>query len=164
MNFLVLTPDGVGSTYLQRALTVYLNASGAVYYNTHELLNGLMLDHYGNLHKRMKGYSQPLSEICELLEINKAKIISRLALYHIDGRLAGRNPIPPKGIEINPKWCGREILERNKKEDYKFFYDVCNHTFGKKIYCTRDPFEYALSWGIRTNEANHTTHNQSKIW
>ena len=75
MNFLVLTPDGVGSTYLQRALTVYLNASGAVYYNTHELLNGLMLDHYGNLHKRMKGYSQPLSEICELLEINKAKII-----------------------------------------------------------------------------------------
>ena len=149
MNFLVLTPDGVGSTYLQRALTVYLNASGADYYNTHELLNGLELDHNGNLYKKMKGYSQPLSEICELLKSNQAKIISRLAQYHIEDRLAGRNPIPPKGIEINPRWCEREILERNKKEDYGILYATCNDTFDKKVYCTRDPFEYALSWGIR---------------
>ena len=149
MNFLVLTPDGVGSTYLQKALTVYLNASGADYYNTHELLNGLMLDHNGNLFKKMQGYRQSLSEICELLKFNKSKIISRLALYHIDGRLAGRNPTPPKGMVLDPKYGGREILERNKKEDYGIFYDTCNHTFGKKIYCTRDPFEYALSWGIR---------------
>ena len=48
MNFLVLTPDGVGSTYLQRALTVYLNASGKEYYNSHELLNGLELDNNKN--------------------------------------------------------------------------------------------------------------------
>ena len=102
MNFLVLTPDGVGSTYLQRALTVYLNASGPDYYNTHELLNGVELDFNGNLYKKMKGYSQSLSEICELLKSNKAKIISRLAQYRIDGRLAGRNPLPPKGIKINP--------------------------------------------------------------
>ena len=149
MNFLVLTPDGVGSTYLQRALTVYLNASGDDYYNTHELLNGLELDSNGNLYKLMKGYSQSLSEICELLKSNKAKIISRLAQYHIDGRLAGRNPLPPKGIKINPRWWAHHLPERNKKENYKFFYNVCNHTFGKKIYCTRDPFEYALSWGIR---------------
>ena len=149
MNFLVLTPDGVGSTYLQRALTVYLNASGPDYYNTHELLNGLELDFNGNLYKKMKGYSQSLSEICELLKSNQAKIISRLAQYHIDGRLAGRNPLPPKGIKINPRWWAHHLPERNKKENYKFFYNVCNHTFGKKIYCTRDPFEYALSWGIR---------------
>ena len=149
MNFLVLTPDGVGSTYLQRALTVYLNASGPDYYNTHELLNGLELDFNGNLYKKMKGYSQSLSEICKLLEINRAKIISRLAKYHIDNRLEGKNPIPPKGIYVRPYTLGLQVIERNKKENYKFFYDVCNHTFGKKIYCTRDPFEYALSWGIR---------------
>ena len=43
MNYLILTPDGVGSTYLQRALTVYLNCAGKDYYNPHELLNGLQL-------------------------------------------------------------------------------------------------------------------------
>ena len=149
MNFLVLTPDGVGSTYLQRALTVYLNISGDDYYNTHELLNGLLLDNDGNLFKKMQGYCQSLSEICKLLETNRAKIISRLAKYHIDNRLEGKNPIPPKGIYVRPYTQGLQVIERNKKENYKFFYDVCNHTFGKKIYCTRDPFEYALSWGIR---------------
>ena len=47
MNFLILTPDGVGSTYLQRALTIYLNTSGHEYFNTHELLNGVELNHEG---------------------------------------------------------------------------------------------------------------------
>ena len=149
MNFLVLTPDGVGSTYLQRALTVYLNASGDDYYNTHELLNGLELDSNGNLYKLMKGYSQSLSEICELLKSNQAKIISRLAQYHVENRLAGKNITPPKDIKINPKWGSQDILEQNKKEDYRTLYDTCNDIFDKKIYCTRDPFEYALSWGIR---------------
>ena len=117
MNFLVLTPDGVGSTYLQRALTFYLNASGDDYYNTHELLNGLELDSNGNLYKLMKGYSQSLSEICELLKSNQAKIISRLAQYHVENRLAGKNITPPKDIKINPKWGSQDILEQNKKED-----------------------------------------------
>ena len=40
-NYLILTPDGVGSTYLQRALTVYLQCADLDYWNTHELLNGL---------------------------------------------------------------------------------------------------------------------------
>ena len=42
-NYLILTPHGVGSTYLQRALTVYLNSAELDYWNTHELLNGLSL-------------------------------------------------------------------------------------------------------------------------
>ena len=42
-NYLILTPDGVGSTYLQRALTVYLHSASLDYCNTHELLNGLGL-------------------------------------------------------------------------------------------------------------------------
>ena len=49
-NFLVLTPDGVGSTYLQRALTVYLQSAELDYWNTHELLNGLTVED-GNLYK-----------------------------------------------------------------------------------------------------------------
>ena len=57
-NFLVLTPDGVGSTYLQRALTVYLQCANLDYWNTHELLNGLEIKD-GNLYKNWAGkYNQ----------------------------------------------------------------------------------------------------------
>lgn len=131
MNFLVLTPDGVGSTYLQRALTVYLNASGEDYYNTHEILNGLALDRNNNLFKVKKRYTQSISDICKLLDINQAKIVSRLAQYHVENRLANDPPLT------------------DTKEDYEFFYSVCNDIYDKKMYCIRDPFEYALSWSIR---------------
>ena len=106
MNFLVLTPDGVGSTYLQRALTVYLNASGEDYYNTHEILNGLALDRNNNLFKVKKRYTQSISDICKLLDINQAKIVSRLAQYHVENRLANDPPLT------------------DTKEDYEFFYSV----------------------------------------
>ena len=44
MNFLILTPDGVGSTYLQR--TPYISKrKWSEYFNTHELLNGVELNH-----------------------------------------------------------------------------------------------------------------------
>ena len=126
-NYLILTPDGVGSTYLQRALTVYLNSAGLDYWNTHELLNGLdLLD--GNLYKDFNlGYSQTLPEICGLLESTSNSLVSRIAQYHITNRL------------------------RNNKEDYQQLYDTCNKKFDKIFYCTRDPFEYALSWSIRHN-------------
>ncbi len=126
-NYLILTPDGVGSTYLQRALTVYLHSAGLDYCNTHELLNGLeILD--GNLYKKPGiGYSQTIPEICRLLEYASNSLVSRIAQYHITSRL-GKN-----------------------KEDYQQLYDVCNKKFDKIFYCTRDPFEYALSWSIRNN-------------
>ena len=147
MNFLVLTPDGVGSTYLQRALTVYLNASGKEYYNSHELLNGLELDNNKNLYKVMKGYRQSLQEICQLLDSNEGNIISRLAQYHVENRSNGKMPTPPKGVPQRP--VSVDILQRNSKEDYIPFYKKCNTAFDKILYCIRDPFEYSLSWGIR---------------
>jgi len=161
MNFLVLTPDGVGSTYLQKSLTVYLNASGEDYYNTHELLNGVELDDEGNLYKIKKGYTQSVLEICELLKATRGKIVSRFAQYHMENRLAGKMPIErwaqgvgpkiyEKGLEdVSFKTTSSEILERNKKEDYEILYDTCNDIFDKIIYCVRDPFEYALSHSIQ---------------
>jgi hypothetical protein len=144
MNYLVLTPDGVGSTYLQRALTVYLNSSGRNYYNTHELLNGLVLDSNNNLYKKMMGYRQSIEEIVKLIEKNEGNIVSRLAQYHVEARLAGewvdKGFIPQSNI----------FQERNKHEDYTEFYDTCRNSYDKLIYCTRDPFEYALSWCIRS--------------
>jgi len=124
-NYLILTPDGVGSTYLQRALTVYLNSAGLDYWNTHELLNGLGLLEE-NLYKDFSlGYSQTLPEICKLLQSTNNSLVSRIAQYHITSRL------------------------ENKKENYQQLYDACNSKFDKIFYCTRDPFEYALSWSIR---------------
>ena len=126
-NYLILTPDGVGSTYLQRALTMYLHSAGLDYWNTHELLNGLdLLD--GNLYKDFNlGYSQTIPEICELLQSTSNSLVSRIAQYHITRRL------------------------KEKKENYQQFYDACNKKFDKIFYCVRDPFEYALSWSIRLN-------------
>jgi len=135
MNYLVLTPDGVGSTYLQRALSVYLNSSGLDYWNTHELLNGLGLSN-GNLCKDWNAggsrYGQSLQEICKLLDSTKNNLVSRVAQYHVSSRL------------------------RDNQEDYTQFYKTCNRRFGNILYCKRDPFEYALSWGIRkeTNALN----------
>jgi hypothetical protein len=147
MNYLVLTPDGVGSTYLQRALTVYLNSSGMDYYNTHELLNGLKLTDDNILYKKMAGYSQSIEEIVELIRKNEGLIISRLAQYHVEDRLAGKWATPKGVMEVAPN---PEISERNKREDYSIFYDTCRNSYDKLIYCTRDPFEYALSWCIRS--------------
>ena len=129
MNYLVLTPDGVGSTYLQRALSVYLNSAGLDYWNTHELLNGLRSDG-GNLRKKWgaggsNDYSQSLQEICKLLDSTKNNLVSRVAQYHVRNRL------------------------RDDQEDYTQFYKTCNRKFSNILCCKRDPFEYALSWGIR---------------
>jgi hypothetical protein len=127
-NYLILTPDGVGSTYLQRALTVYLHSAELDYWNTHELLNGLA-QYNGNLYKNFDlGYTQSLSKICELLQSTSNSLVSRIAQYHVINR-----------------------LDEKGKENYQQFYDACNKKFDKIFYCTRDPFEYALSWSIRNN-------------
>ena len=123
-NFLVLTPDGVGSTYLQRALTVYLQCVDLDYWNTHELLNGLG-NQDGSLYKDWIGYSQSLTEICNLLLVTDNFLVSRIARYHITSRL------------------------KEHDEDYSILYEECNRKFNNILMCERDPFEYALSWSIR---------------
>ena len=126
-NYLILTPDGVGSTYLQRALTVYLQFAGLDYWNTHELLNGLG-NNNGSLYKDFSiGHSQPLEEICNLLLVTGNLLVSRVANYYVDYR---RN-------------------ELGNNEDYDIFYKECKRKFNTVLFCERDPFEYALSWSIR---------------
>ena len=125
-NYLVLTPDGVGSTYLQRALTVYLQCVDLDYWNTHELLNGLA-NKNGNLYKDWTPeYSQSLEEICNLLLITGNLLISRIANYHVTRRF------------------------NKNQEDYSTLYQECDRKFNNILFCERDPFEYALSWSIRS--------------
>ena len=125
-NFLILTPDGVGSTYLQRALTVYLQSADLDYWNTHELLRGLAVKRQRNLHVDWQaGYTQTVPDICEKLQHTDNAIVSRIAHYHVQRRLQLRD------------------------EDYTPLYEQCHRKFATVVLCERDPFEYALSWSIR---------------
>ena len=137
MNYLILTPDGVGSTYLQTSLTVFLNDSGRSYTNTHEIAAGLELSKRNTIVKtkhtvprgpdfRHIRYGQPLEEVIFMLSNNKVEpLVSRLAHYVMLWR------------------------EENQKYNTKRWYNFLNFHYGKIFYCIRDPFEYAMSWGIR---------------
>lgn len=97
MNVLILTPDRVGSTLLQRLITIYMQFHDfdQPVINLHELTNGIM--RYWNPvfntevlgkgnEKQHWGYHQSLPEIQELLASVPHYKTSRLALYHIRNR------------------------------------------------------------------------------
>lgn len=127
MNYLILTPDGVGSTLLQRIIAMCLYLEKHKVTNTHELTNGLYL-HDGIVKKNFDlKYSQSLKEIQEILEhsANETQIVSRLAKYHINGRT-------------------------DTQAEQNHFYSFLNKYFDKIIMCVRNNvFEYAMSWSIR---------------
>ena len=142
MHYLILTPDGVGSTYLQTSLTVFLNDSGRDYTNTHEIASGVELSKRNTIVKtkhtvpRGKNYQhirrgQPLEEVIFMLYNNKGdSLVSRLAHYVM-------------------KW-----RENNQEYDTQRWYKFLNEHYGKIFYCIRDPFEYAMSWGIRNSHTD----------
>lgn len=74
MNVLILTPDRVGSTLLQRLITIYMTAHeyNKPVINLHELTNGLMKYYSPTFNQRVLGkpndgkpwgYYQSLNEI-----------------------------------------------------------------------------------------------------
>ena len=131
MNILILTPDRVGSTLLQRLVTVYAEInSGDATVNLHELTNGLA--RYDNekydipmLGKKENswGYHQSLKEIVELLKSVDHGITSRLAYYHIKKR-------------------------KDTLKDQLSFYEYLNENFFIIAAKRHNLFEHALSWGI----------------
>ena len=140
MNILVLTPDRVGSTLLQRVITIHMantiNETIPPVVNLHELTNGIEeyyseeMGGYAIAKPKMEdwGYHQSLTEITNLLKkySNKQSITSRLAHYHLVRRDDG-------------------IAEQAK------FYDFLNKNFFI-IACQRNSvFEHALSWGIESH-------------
>jgi hypothetical protein len=122
-KILILTPDGVGSTLLQRTACAWGNLTN-VWINPHELTNGLVVKN-GFLQKdRSLGYSQSLFEIVDLLFQERENLIGRVAQYHI-------------------------VARKDSEKDLKYFYDFLNSDF-EIISChRRNVFEYAMSWAIR---------------
>ena len=130
MNVLILTPDAVGSTLLQRLLTIYMqfHTYDRPVINLHELTNGLVKyhnEHFGQevLGKKSGkwGYHQSLEQVVELLGSVDHYKTSRLAHYHIKNR-------------------------KDTIADQISFYQYLNENF-YIISCRRhNIFEHALSW------------------
>ena len=144
MNVLILTPDRVGSTLLQRVLTVYMLRQGfdKPVINLHELTNGLKKYYNNTLNQEVLGkpqgtvwgYYQSLGEVEDLLKSTDHYKTSRLAHYH----LVARND---------------SIAEQIK------FYNYLNENFFI-ISCRRENlFEHALSWGIKGHSKTLNVYN-----
>lgn len=96
MNVLILTPDAVGSTLLQRMLTIYMqfhNFDRPVI-NLHELTNGLAKYYSPEFNQELVGkqtvknwgYYQSLEQVVDMLSSVDHYKTSRLAHYHIQQR------------------------------------------------------------------------------
>jgi hypothetical protein len=146
MNVLVLTPDRVGSTLLQRVISVYMNNTtheniNQPVINLHELSNGIE-NYYSKKHQKLLigkpqiwDYSQSLLDVIDILKHATHTVTSRLAHYH----LLNRNDPLHHQLKLF------EYLDEN------FFI----------ISCKRESvFEYALSWGINaySKQLNVYTH------
>ena len=96
MNVLILTPDAVGSTLLQRMLTIYMqfHEFDRPVINLHELTNGLAKYYSPEFNRELVGkktvenwgYFQSLQQVIELLSSVDHYKTSRLAHYHIQRR------------------------------------------------------------------------------
>jgi hypothetical protein len=139
-NVLILTPDRVGSTLLQRLVTIYMLRKGGnkPIINLHELTNGL-IKYYSPLFNQEVlgkpnngtpwGYYQSLTEIIELLNSTDHYKTSRLAHYHIKNR-------------------------QDTMAEQVPFYNYLNDNF-YIISCRRENLlEHALSWIITLHSKN----------
>ena len=131
MNVVVLTPDRVGSTLLQRLITVYMQLANfdRPVINLHELTNGLM-PYYSDVFNTEVlgkpenwGYHQTLPEIVDMLQNAPHYKTSRLAHYHIRRR-------------------------QDTIADQLPFYQYINDNFFTIVARRSNLLEHALSWCI----------------
>lgn len=149
MNVLILTPDAVGSTLLQRLITIYMQfyKFDRPVINLHELTNGLEVYFSSDFNcpivskRRVQnwGYYQSLEDIVKLLASTDHYKTSRLAQYHIRRR---QDPM-------------HQQIPFYRYLDENFFVIACRR---------RNVFEHALSMSINTitKRLNFHTH-QEKI-
>jgi hypothetical protein len=133
MNVIVLTPDRVGSSLLQKVITLTMQPYdyGKPVINLHELTNGLELYHsekykqtvVGKPEKTAWGYHQSLKEVVSMLDNADHYKVSRLAQYHILNR-------------------------KDSLNDQLSFYNYINDNFYIISARRENLFEHALSWCI----------------
>jgi hypothetical protein len=155
MNILVLTPDRVGSSLLQKYITTTMQMYdyGKPVINLHELTNGIEKYHSTTYNREVVGkpdpniwssantwgYYQTLEEVVQMLSSVDHYKVSRLAQYHL-------------------------INRKDKLEDLLSFYQYVNDNFYIISAQRTNLFEHALSWCVVafTKELNIYDH-QEKI-
>jgi len=135
MNVLILTPDAVGSTLLQRMLTIYMQFHdfGRPVINLHELTNGLAKYYSAEFNQELVskhtlekwGYHQSLSQVTEMLSSVDHYKTSRLAHYHLVRR-------------------GDSVAEQIP------FYNYLNDNFFVIACRRKNVFEHAISMTLST--------------
>jgi hypothetical protein len=135
MNVLILTPDAVGSTLLQRLITIYMQFHDfdRPVINLHELTNGLEKYYSPEFNREIVSkrrvqswsYYQSLDEIVSILDSVDHYKTSRLAHYHIRNR---QDPIEKQ-------------IPFYRYLDQNFFVIACRR---------HNIFEHALSMSINT--------------
>jgi hypothetical protein len=149
VNVLILTPDAVGSTLLQRLLTIYMQFHDfdRPVINLHELTNGLEKYFSPDFNREIVsksqvkhwGYYQSLQQVVDILSSVDHYKTSRLAQYHI------RNRVDPIEHQI-PFY---RYLDEN------FFVIACRR---------HNVFEHALSMSVNTVTKKLNVYNhQEKI-
>ena len=146
MNILVLTPDRVGSTLLQRFLTVKMQTENCdrPVVNLHELTNGILKDPTSSMLCKPANvadwtYFQSLSEVISMLESVDHYKIARLAKYHIKYR---QDPL-------------HDQLKLYRYLNDNFFIIACNRN---------NLFEHAVSWSFfaYTKQLNVFSHEEKQ--
>ena len=147
MNVLILTPDRVGSTLLQRLITVYANLNEnqqPLTINLHELTNGIVSYHNSTFDREMLGkkdgkwgYYQSLKTIAELLQNCNHDVTARLAHYHIKRRNDS---------------TGEQLA----------FYEFLNENFYIVATRRQNLFEHATSWAIVGESKNLNVYNHKQ--
>lgn len=136
MNVLILTPDAVGSTLLQRLLTIYMqfHKFDQPVINLHELTNGILPYWNSEFNREILGkpdsskgqnwgYFQSLEEIIKVLDSATHYKTARVAAYHIRNR--------------------QDSIQQQLP-----FYNYLNENFFI-ISCRRqNVFEHGLSWAL----------------
>jgi hypothetical protein len=133
MNVLILTPDAVGSTLLQRLITIYsqFHSFDKPVINIHELTNGLHKFYSPDFNREILGkprlekwtYFQSMPEIVDLLKEADHYKVGRVAQYH--------------------------VLNRNDPQGHQaHFYQYLSENFYIITCRRRNVLEHALSWEI----------------
>lgn len=148
MNVLILTPDAVGSTLLQRLITIYMqfHQYDRPVINLHELTNEIIKYWSPEFNQEVLGkpprgspwrYLQSLEEVTKLLDSVDHYKVSRLACYHI------RNRQDPLSQQVP-------------------FYQYLDENFFVISSRRRNLFEFALSWCINntTKRLNVYSHDE----
>lgn len=137
MNTLILSTGGLGSTILQRLITIVYHIENIKIINTHDIVNKvLMLDNDNNVRRNGEiQYGQSLQEVQNILKKSNrdTKLISRLSKDHIDFR---------KDLDIDQ------------------FYEFVKKFYKKQIFCERENvFELAMSLSIKAKSGAYNIFN-----